>query len=500
VRAVSCRAWACRGARWARAGAALRWQHRLGRAPPGAAGAGAAPVRLPRAGSCVRRRACWPPSRAGRRCPRDSGSEGFAPGRLPRRRLAATLPTAARRLGGACGRTARAERSDPASARPRRSVAALAGGNPDADLAAMSCAPAARIKVHELRGKSKTELMGQARARRPLRAVPGLGRSAARSSPNAHTSAAPAAQLKDLKTELAQLRVAKVTGGAPNKLSKMCVPAAPVQPACAGLTRLCPNLGARSKVVRLSIAQVLTVIRQTQKKTLREAYAGKARSACGLGAWVRTDAARLLARAATEVPAAGPAHQEDARHPPPPDEDAVGAEDGEGEEAPAVLPHQPPLRGQGLRHRAAIITRILRNLGRRSASGRQGSRRTATHPLLVRALVSAWVAALVSTARTAFLSPIPLPPSYPSPPLYRCTAALHLCQSFACGVTCTSAANAALGCRVASKMRGVVLPRRAGRGARAQRHRDAVHALALRRADGRHAGQARERCSVRPHP
>jgi large subunit ribosomal protein L35e len=30
-----------------------------------------------------------------------------------------------------------------------------------------------------------------------------------------------AAQLKDLKTELAALRVAKVTGGAPNKLSKM---------------------------------------------------------------------------------------------------------------------------------------------------------------------------------------------------------------------------------------------------------------------------------------
>jgi large subunit ribosomal protein L35e len=32
-------------------------------------------------------------------------------------------------------------------------------------------------------------------------------------------------------------------------------------------------------VVRLSIAQVLTVIRQTQKKTLREAYASKARRA-----------------------------------------------------------------------------------------------------------------------------------------------------------------------------------------------------------------------------
>lgn len=46
----------------------------------------------------------------------------------------------------------------------------------------------ARIKVHELRGKSKTELL---------------------------------AQLKDLKAELALLRVAKVTGGAPNKLSKM---------------------------------------------------------------------------------------------------------------------------------------------------------------------------------------------------------------------------------------------------------------------------------------
>lgn len=46
----------------------------------------------------------------------------------------------------------------------------------------------ARIKVHELRQKSKTELL---------------------------------AQLKDLKAELALLRVAKVTGGAPNKLSKM---------------------------------------------------------------------------------------------------------------------------------------------------------------------------------------------------------------------------------------------------------------------------------------
>jgi large subunit ribosomal protein L35e len=46
----------------------------------------------------------------------------------------------------------------------------------------------ARIKVHELRNKSKADLL---------------------------------AQLKDLKAELALLRVAKVTGGAPNKLSKM---------------------------------------------------------------------------------------------------------------------------------------------------------------------------------------------------------------------------------------------------------------------------------------
>ncbi|KAA8534279.1 hypothetical protein F0562_031796 [Nyssa sinensis] len=46
----------------------------------------------------------------------------------------------------------------------------------------------ARIKVHELREKTKGELLSQ---------------------------------LKDLKAELALLRVAKVTGGAPNKLSKI---------------------------------------------------------------------------------------------------------------------------------------------------------------------------------------------------------------------------------------------------------------------------------------
>lgn len=48
----------------------------------------------------------------------------------------------------------------------------------------------ARIKVHELRQKAKVDVLEQ---------------------------------LKDLKAELALLRVAKVTGGAPNKLSKMYV-------------------------------------------------------------------------------------------------------------------------------------------------------------------------------------------------------------------------------------------------------------------------------------
>merc|ERR1711904_591052 len=75
----------------------------------------------------------------------------------------------------------------------------------------------AKLKVSELRTKSKQELLNQ---------------------------------LKDLKTELAALRVAKVTGGAPNKLSKI-------------------------KVVRLSIARVLTVISQNQKAALAKAYEGK---------------------------------------------------------------------------------------------------------------------------------------------------------------------------------------------------------------------------------
>merc|ERR1712070_156796 len=74
-----------------------------------------------------------------------------------------------------------------------------------------------KLKVHELRSKNKSDLEKQ---------------------------------LEELKTELAALRVAKVTGGAASKLSKI-------------------------KVVRKSIARVLTVINQTQKSQLRLFYKDK---------------------------------------------------------------------------------------------------------------------------------------------------------------------------------------------------------------------------------
>jgi ribosomal protein L29 len=69
------------------------------------------------------------------------------------------------------------------------------------------------VKAHELRGKSKTELV---------------------------------TQLAELKGELATLRVAQVTGGAPAKLAKI-------------------------KNVRKDIARVLTVANQTAKAKVREA-------------------------------------------------------------------------------------------------------------------------------------------------------------------------------------------------------------------------------------
>ena len=56
-------------------------------------------------------------------------------------------------------------------------------------------------------------------------------------------------KLEELKNELGQLRVAKVTGGAQSKLAKI-------------------------RVVRKSIARVLTVYNQTQKARLRQATKG----------------------------------------------------------------------------------------------------------------------------------------------------------------------------------------------------------------------------------
>jgi large subunit ribosomal protein L35e len=73
------------------------------------------------------------------------------------------------------------------------------------------------VKAHELRGKSKSELL---------------------------------TQLGELKGELANLRVAQVTGGAPARLAQI-------------------------KVVRKDIARVLTVANQLQKDKLREQFAGQ---------------------------------------------------------------------------------------------------------------------------------------------------------------------------------------------------------------------------------
>ena len=57
-------------------------------------------------------------------------------------------------------------------------------------------------------------------------------------------------QLDDLKQELANLRVAKVTGGTASKLSKI-------------------------KIIRKNIARVLTVMNMNQKANLRKFYKGK---------------------------------------------------------------------------------------------------------------------------------------------------------------------------------------------------------------------------------
>eukprot|EP00992_Anisonema_acinus_P000639 TRINITY_DN10231_c0_g1_i1.p2 TRINITY_DN10231_c0_g1~~TRINITY_DN10231_c0_g1_i1.p2 ORF type:complete len:123 (+),score=28.46 TRINITY_DN10231_c0_g1_i1:50-418(+) len=74
-----------------------------------------------------------------------------------------------------------------------------------------------KVKTHELRTKSKDELLKQ---------------------------------LEDLKKELAQLRVAKETAGAASKLCKI-------------------------KMVRRGVARVLTVLNQKEKQALRKLYKNK---------------------------------------------------------------------------------------------------------------------------------------------------------------------------------------------------------------------------------
>merc|ERR1712182_181651 len=80
-----------------------------------------------------------------------------------------------------------------------------------------SIVKAMRVKAHELRSKTSKELLKE---------------------------------LDDLKSELSQLRVAKVAGGAASKLAKI-------------------------RVVRKSIARVLTVYNQKQKSEARKTYAKK---------------------------------------------------------------------------------------------------------------------------------------------------------------------------------------------------------------------------------
>ena len=107
----------------------------------------------------------------------------------------------------------------------------------------------AKIKVSELRTKKKNELLKQ---------------------------------LEELRTELAALRVAQVTGGAPSKLAKM-HPIVCVFCYNSVLKSSFPSflwdhgfsLTMHSKLVRKSVAQVLTVINQTRKFQLREFYKGK---------------------------------------------------------------------------------------------------------------------------------------------------------------------------------------------------------------------------------
>ncbi|XP_021489015.2 large ribosomal subunit protein uL29 [Meriones unguiculatus] len=137
-------------------------------------------------------------------------------GRLPRKRRAPPL-----RTGGAGpprrDAIGRARRHPEVVAKVGLAPSSLSPSLSNQASSAVSSAAMAKIKARDLRGKKKEELLKQ---------------------------------LDDLKVELSQLRVAKVTGGAASKLSKI-------------------------RVVRKSIARVLTVINQTQKENLRKFYKGK---------------------------------------------------------------------------------------------------------------------------------------------------------------------------------------------------------------------------------
>ncbi|KAM6930959.1 large ribosomal subunit protein uL29 [Xenentodon cancila] len=130
---------------------------------------------------------------------------------------AAPLTEEPQLAGGVCFWLRRGGRSWPSRHRPARLIGATRVNLVVLLTRASPVFVQAKIKARDLRGKKKEELLKQ---------------------------------LDDLKNELSQLRVAKVTGGAASKLSKI-------------------------RVVRKSIARVLTVINQTQKENLRKFYKGK---------------------------------------------------------------------------------------------------------------------------------------------------------------------------------------------------------------------------------
>ncbi|CAK0788979.1 unnamed protein product [Prorocentrum cordatum] len=146
----------------------------------------------------------------------------------------------------------------------------------------------ARVKAYELRSKTSKELLKD---------------------------------LDEMKSELSQLRVAKVAGGAASKLAKI-------------------------KIVRKSIARILTVYNQKQKA-----------EACSMSLGAR------------KVHPPGPEAQEDPRAEARAEDGAEGRQDREGEDAREQLPHAA-LRGDNVswdacRQRGAGSARARREKARR---------------------------------------------------------------------------------------------------------------------------------------